>query len=64
MIENIPQPRELDSMQDDQIVEETDLKLGASEEISDEEKGKIVEDELEKVLSNAKTRDFFKDHQT
>ena len=53
--ENIPEPQELDSMQKDQIVEETDLKLGASEEISDEGKEKIVEDELEKVLSNAKT---------
>ena len=48
--EIIQEPRQLDFMRKDQVVEE----------ISDEEKGKIVEDELEKVLSNAKTRDFFK----
>ena len=48
--EIIQEPRQLDFMRKDQIVEE----------ISDEEKGKIVEDELEKVLSNAKTRDFYK----
>ena len=51
--EIIQEPRQFDFMQKDQIVEE----------ISDEEKGKIVEDELEKVLSNAKTRDFSKDHE-
>tara|TARA_Y100000768_G_scaffold261250_1_gene199016 strand:- start:185 stop:751 length:567 start_codon:yes stop_codon:yes gene_type:complete len=43
--EIIQEPRQLDFMRKDQIVEE----------ISDEGKEKIVEDELEKVLSNAKT---------
>ena len=43
--EIIQEPRKLDFMRKDQIVEE----------ISDEGKEKIVEDDLEKVLSNAKT---------
>tara|TARA_B100000900_G_scaffold373986_1_gene354951 strand:- start:70 stop:636 length:567 start_codon:yes stop_codon:yes gene_type:complete len=51
--EIIQEPRQLDFMRKDQIVEE----------ISDKGKEKIVGDDLEKVLSNAKTRDFFKDHE-
>ena len=43
--EIIQEPRQFDFMQKDQIVEE----------ISDEGKGKIVEDDLEEVLSDAKT---------
>jgi len=45
-----------------QFGEEIEPELGASEEISDEGKRKIVEHELEKVLSNAKTSNFFDDH--
>ena len=51
--EIIQEPRQLDFMRKDQIVEE----------ISDKGKEKIVGDDLEKVLSNAKTRDFFKEHE-
>ena len=43
--EIIQEPRKLDFMRKDQIVEE----------ISDEEKEKIVEDDFEEVLSDAKT---------
>ena len=51
--EIIQEPRQLDFMRKDQIVEE----------ISDKGKEKTVGDDLEKVLPDAKTRDFFKDHE-